>query len=43
MSGYRSLLETHMNVNLNNAGDGTGLGVGGGQWACWGTERRRPF
>jgi hypothetical protein len=28
-----------MNVNLNESGDGTGLGVGGRQ-AGWGAERR---
>jgi hypothetical protein len=29
-----------MNINLNESGDGTGLGVAGGRWAGWGAERR---
>jgi hypothetical protein len=32
-----------MNVNLNESGDGTGLGVVGGRRAGWGAERRRSF
>jgi len=42
MGGCGSLLETSMNVILNESGDGTRLGVAGGRWAGLGTERRRP-